>query len=116
MTRTAQIEIEMITSFDPVTQPLDYLFQDPDYRDQDEARLKAWRNDEWHFIGIRAKANIKIPYGRNPVCWITADLLSPGLWGIESDSGDRYFEQVYQDERDILLDMIAGLKTCEISS
>ena len=31
------------------------------------------------------------------------ELFSPGLWGIESDSGDWYFEQVYQEERDILL-------------
>jgi hypothetical protein len=57
--------------------------QDSLYFDQDEARLKAWRNDEWHFIGIRAKATIKIPYGANPECWITSEIFSPGLWGIE---------------------------------
>ena len=114
MTRTAEIEIEMVTTYDQDAQPLDYLFQDPDYREQDDARLKAWRNEEWHFVGIRAKATIKIPNGSNPDCWITSELLSPGLWGIESDSGDCYFEEVYQDERDILLAMLTSLKTCEI--
>jgi hypothetical protein len=34
--------------------------------------------------------------------------------GVESDSGDAYVQQVYQDERDILLDMLTSLKACEI--
>ena len=114
MTRTAEIEIEMVATYDQDAQPLDYLFQDPAYRRQDEARLKAWRNDEWHFVGIRARATIKIPHGSNPECWITTELVSPGLWGIESDSGAEYFEQVYQDERQILLGMLDSLKTSEI--
>jgi hypothetical protein len=114
MSRTAQIDIDKVTLCDPHAQPLDYLFQDPAYREQDEARLQAWRNDEWYFVGIRARATIKIPYGGNPECWITAELLSPGLWGIESDSGEEYFEQVYRDERDILLGMLDNLKSCEI--
>ena len=63
MTRTAKIEIGMITIYDQDADPREYLFQDPDYREQDEARLKAWRNNEWHFVGIRARATIKIPYG-----------------------------------------------------
>jgi hypothetical protein len=52
MPRTAQIEIEMVTTYDPDAQPLDYLFQDPQYREADDARLNSWRNDEWHFVGI----------------------------------------------------------------
>src|SRR5439155_12457874 len=108
MTRTAEIEIEMVATYDQDAQPLDYLFQDPEYRQQDEARLTAWGNDEWHFAGIRAKAVIKIPHGE---CWITSELFSPGLWGIESDSDQEYFEEVYQDEHGILLDMLAAVKT-----
>ena len=114
MTRTAEIKIEIVATYDQDAHPLDYLFQDPDYRAQGEARLKAWRDDEWHFLGIRAKATIKIPYGSNPQCWITSELFSPGLWGIESDSGDWYFDQVYQDERDTLLSILASLKTWQI--
>ncbi len=41
MPRTAQIEIEMETTYDQDAQPLDYLFQDPQYREEDDARLKA---------------------------------------------------------------------------
>ena len=114
MTRNAEIEIDMVQTYDHDAHPLDYLFQDPDYRQQDEARLAAWRKDEWHFLGIRARATIKIPHGTNPECWITAELLSPGLWGIESDSGDDYFRQVYQEERDILTAMLASLKTYDV--
>jgi hypothetical protein len=111
MTRTAEVEINMLTSFDQDASPLDYLFQDPDYRTQDQARLDAWRNGEWHFVGICARATLKVPYGVNPQCWITSELLSPGLWGIESDSGDEYFLQVYQEEREILIGMLASLKS-----
>ena len=114
MTRTA--EIEMLTSYDQDADPRDYLFQDPDYREQDQARLDAWRKDEWHFLGIRAKATIKIPHGINPDCWIVSDLSSPGLWGIESDSGDPYFQEVYRDEREILISMLASLKSFEITA
>jgi hypothetical protein len=110
MMRPAQIDIEMVETHDQDAHPLDYLFQDPNYREQDQARLAAWRRDEWHFIGIRAKAAIKIPYGSNPDCWITTELSSPGLWGIESDSGDAYFQQIYQEERALLISMLASLK------
>jgi hypothetical protein len=85
------------------------------YREQDQARLRAWRNGEWHFVGMRARATLKIPHGSNPVCWITTDLLSPGLWGIESDCGEHYLEEVYRDERDELLRMLASLKTCKVT-
>jgi hypothetical protein len=115
MTRAAQIDIEMVIEHDPESRPTDYLFQDPQYRQDDEARLAAWRNDDWHFVVVRAKATLKFPCGANPDCWITSKLFSPGLWGIESDSGDAYFQEVYQEERAILIDMLASLKTYELS-
>jgi len=115
MTRSAEIDIAMVVEHDPNAHPNDYLFQDPHYRDQDEARFKAWRNDAWRFVGIRAKAAIKFPYGVNGECWITSELLSPGLWGIESDSGEHYLRQVYQEEREILIGMLDSLtKGCRV--
>jgi hypothetical protein len=116
MPRTAEANIDMLTTYDPVADPRDYLVQDPDYRDQDEARLNAWRNDEWHFVGIRARATIRIPYGINSDCWITSEVLSPGLWGIESDSGDQYFEEVYREERAILIALLASLTSFDITA
>jgi hypothetical protein len=115
MTRTAEVDIDMLTAFDQDAKPLDYLFQDPDYCTQDQARLDAWRNGEWHFVGVRARAAIKVPHGINPQCWITSELLSPGLWGIESDSSHEYFLQVYQEEREILIGMLALLKTYDVT-
>jgi hypothetical protein len=49
--------------------------------------------DEWHFLGIRAKATIKIPYGTNPDCWITSEFSSPGLWGIRATVATRIFRK-----------------------
>lgn len=43
-------------------------------------------------------------------------MLSPGLWGIESDSGDPYFEEVYHEERAVLIAMLASLKILEITA
>jgi hypothetical protein len=40
-------------------------------------------------VGVRAKVLIKLPCGSNPDCWMTSELLSPGLCGIESDSGSK---------------------------
>jgi hypothetical protein len=110
MNRNAETGFEMVVAHDPQSHPKDYLFQDPRYCEQDEARLDAWRKGQWHFVGIRAKATIKFPYGDNPDCWITSELLSPGLWSVESDSGDEYFRQVYEDERAILRGMLDSLK------
>lgn len=109
--RTAEIEIDMVQTYDPDTDPHDYLFQHPDYTEQDQARLAAWRNDEWSFVGVRAQATIKTPYGINPKCWISTTLMSPGLWGVESDSSEDYFQEVYRQEREILIAMLASLKS-----
>ena len=114
MTRTAQIDIDMVTQYDQYAHPNDYLFQDPDYRREDQERLDAWRRGDWHFVGIRAKAQINLPYGTNPDCWITSEIVSPGLWAVESDAGDNYFRQVFEEEKAILLDMLVSLNTGEI--
>jgi hypothetical protein len=41
MTRTAQIEFEMVIEHDPEAHPNDYLFHHLDYRAEDEAQLEA---------------------------------------------------------------------------
>jgi hypothetical protein len=109
MTRAPEIHFDMVIEHDPESDPKDYLFQDPLYCEQDEARFNAWRKGDWHFVGVRAKATIKFPYGANSDSWTTAELLSPGLWGVESDSGDQYLREVYQDEREILAGMLDSL-------
>ena len=115
MTRAAEIDFEMVIEHDPISHPKDYLFQDPSYCEEDKARLNAWCSGDWSFVGVRAKAIIKFPYGSNPDCWTTSELLSPGLWSIESDSGDEYFREVYEEEREILAGMLASLNTSDFT-
>lgn len=59
-------------------------------------RLEAYRRGDWHMVGVRAKADIAIT--RNGVT-VRHELTSPGLWGIESDSGEEYLESVFQEEK-----------------
>lgn len=78
-------------------------------RESDEGvsldRIDAWIKGEWYYVGIRARATVHIV--RNGIRTIY-NLESAGLWGIESDAGDNYFNEVYREERESLLaDMIA---------
>jgi len=34
---------------------------------------------------------------------------SPGLWGVESDSGNDYFDSVFREKSNILADMLSEL-------
>ena len=100
-----QITFKRIELEDPDARPEDFLFQDKTYEKEDSARLKAWQNDEWHFIGIRAEAEITIisPTGD---CATYYTLESAGLWGIESDSDEAYLQSIYEDEKAQLIDAI----------
>jgi hypothetical protein len=86
---------------------------DPSYLEQDgwQGRLAAYRQGEFGFVGVRAVAEIKIPHGAD---WIVSRVSSPGLWGIEDDSGEGYFREVFQEERKTLIDMLESLKDFEI--
>lgn len=46
MTRSAKIEIDIVVTYDEDAHPRDYLLQDPDYREQDQARLDAWYKEK----------------------------------------------------------------------
>lgn len=77
-------------------------------------RLAAFNRGDWHMVGVRCKADILIPHGHNPDCWIMSSMTSPGLWGVESDSGEEYLNEVYQQERAELRGMLESLKSVEI--
>lgn len=81
-----------------------YLFQSDEYREADQARLDARRRGDWSFIGIRAEATIYVPIGQG--CFSAYTLTSPGVWGIESDSDESYFAEVYEDEKAQLIDAL----------
>ena len=80
---------------------------DPDYADEEAERHAAWRRDEWHFHGVRAKASIFVPIGSDSfACY---ELTSPGIWGVESDSDAAYIAEIYADEKTQLRDALKAI-------
>ena len=87
--------------------PNEYLFQDPDYAEADQARLDAFDAGNWRFVGIRAVARcLIVTHGVGTY----VNLESPGLWSIESDSGESYFNEVFEAEKSTLLSMIEAMR------
>jgi hypothetical protein len=87
--------------------------EDPDtsYLEQDEfeERLAAYQNGDFTFVGVRAEADVVIG-------GVSQTLTSGGLWGIESDSGKEYIEEVageeYSELRKILTEV--GVPTAKL--
>ena len=68
----------------------------PESPRQDYERMEALNNGEWHFVGIRAMVKLVVN-GR------IQEFTSPGLWGIESDIGEDYFTEVFEEEKSQLV-------------
>lgn len=99
---------------------LSYLEQDyascddaASMREQDAIRLAAYRRGDWHTVGIRAVATIWIERMNYRT---TYQIESPGVWGIESDSDDAYFDEVFNDECITLRADIEAMKLAEFIS
>ena len=101
------VEVEFVRDIVPDELP------DASYLEQEgwEDRLEAYQAGEFGFVGIQAVAKIRIPYGKD---WILNEVRSPGLWGIEDDSGEDYFESVYEEELNVLRDMLKSLKEIKV--
>ncbi len=65
----------------------------PESVEQDYRRMETLNRGDWCFIGIYAVAEVQLQT-RGTIQTIR----SPGLWGIESDSGDDYFDEVGKEE------------------
>ena len=67
------------------------------YGMQDYERMEGLNNGNWCYIGIRAyaKVGISVNGGKD---FVTQEISSGGLWGIESDSDKGYFESVEGEE------------------
>lgn len=80
---------------------------DPSYLYQEglgfEDRRAAYERGEFGFVGVKAVAEINIS-------GIIETIESPGLWGIEDDSGDEHLKDVYRDELSTLYEMLKELK------
>src|ERR1700678_2213090 len=97
-----------------VREVLDDESPDTSYLEQDdwEDRLAEYRRGDFSFVGVRAKAKIRVPHGKD---WILSEMTSPGLWGIESDSGEDYLQEVFEEEKATLLEMLESLHEYEVA-
>lgn len=61
-----------------------------------EKRMVRYEVGAWNYIGVRAVAQVNVPIGNGSM--VTYTLKSPGLWGIESDSGEEYLQDVFMEQ------------------
>lgn len=86
---------------------------DPDtsYLDQEEFedRREEYDRGDYFFVGVRAEAEVVI-------AGVLQTFTSGGLWGVESDSGDEYIQEIageeYAELRKILTSV--GVATSEL--
>ena len=71
-----------------------------------KARMQAWEDGDWYYVGVIARATIHIPIGGNS--FRIMEVESSGLWGIESDAGE-YLNEVYAEEKAELMHQLKTL-------
>ena len=63
------------------------------YVQEDYRRMESLNTGRWSYIGIIAKAEVQL--SENHLIQV---LRSGGLWGVESDCGDKYLSEIHADE------------------
>jgi hypothetical protein len=83
---------------------------DTSYLEQKEftADRRAYQRGQFSFVGLRARIELKIPCQPEGHA-ICHEVESPGLWGIQTNSNDTYFDEVFRNEADILEHMLTTL-------
>jgi len=94
--------LEFVVEADEDANPEDYLFQDPEYREQDQERLDAFNRGDWRMVGVRAEVEITI-------AGTVQTIRTPGVWAVESDSGQSYFNDLGTQEYAELLAILAEI-------
>ncbi len=82
---------------------------DPEYRDQDTERRAQYERGELTLVGVVAEADVVVE-------GVGQRLTSGGLWGVESDSGAEYVEEVALQEYDKLREILkaVGVPTSQV--
>ncbi len=80
---------------------------DPDYIESDYARYERYNAGGWHMIAVRAAVDLDIPCKAGGT--ISQTIVSPGVWGIESDSAEGYVDDVFADECQQLSEMLEAM-------
>ena len=94
--------LEFVVEADEDANPEDYLFQDPEYREQDQERLDAFNRGYWRMVGVRAEVEVTI-------AGTVQTIRTPGVWAVESDSGQSYFNDLGTQEYAELLAILAEI-------
>ncbi len=83
---------------------------DTSYLEQEgfEDRLRQSRNGDFGFMGVRASCTVLIGIGHKGHV-IAQRFDSPGVWGVETDSDPDHVQELYENERSILLAMLAAM-------
>lgn len=68
----------------------------PEYRWEDFKRMEGLNNGDWCYLGITVYAEIQVKINKDN--WLADSIGSGGLWGIESDSKQSFFEEVAKYE------------------
>lgn len=76
-------------------------------------RMAQFKAGQWNYVGVRAMASIFIPIGQGSIC--EYKLLSAGLWGIESDSGEKYLNEVFEEQAAELVEHIKQFASAPIT-
>ena len=73
-----------------------------------EERLQELQQGRFSFMGIRASCTLHIGIGQADHL-ILHRFKSPGVWGVETDSSDEHIQQLFEDERSLLLAMLDAI-------
>jgi len=89
------------------------------HAERDKERLDAFFRGAWDMIGITAVATIHIPIDNKTVKVQT--ISSGGLWGIESDSDEKYLQEIGREQiaevKGYLKTLcVDGVNDCEIKN
>lgn len=74
-----------------------------------ERRMTGWRNGDWCFMGVMAKATVCVIKNGHGTSY---EITSAGLWGVESDSDDEYVLSIFKEETEAL---VADIRTMAAS-
>jgi hypothetical protein len=94
--------LKFVVEADPGSTPEDYLFQDPEYKEQDQERLDAFNRGDWSMVGVRAEVEVAI-------AGTVQTIRTPGVWAVESDSSQSYFNELGTQEYAELLVILAEM-------
>lgn len=81
--------------------------ENKEHAEQDYKRMMQFENGDVSSLGIKAVAEI-LTSNDNGKSWLRNEISSGGLWGIESDSGENYFNEISCEQQRELLPLLVA--------